>query len=505
MDLTQLLAKMVEHQASDLYISVGAPPVIKIEGKPMSLGKDVVTPEIAYQLAYSLVNDEQSKAFEKELELNFGIYLNNIGRFRINLFKQRGDPALVARYVKSEIPSIEQLGLPESLRELIMEERGLILMVGGTGTGKSTSLASMIDYRNTSQPGHILTIEDPIEFIHHHKKSLVNQREIGLDTLSYENALKNALREAPDVIMIGEIRDMDTMKHALAYAETGHLCLATLHANNANQALDRVINFFPQATHKQLFMDMSMHLNAIVSQRLAAGLSGKRVAIVEVMIKTPYIAELILKGDLDKIKEAMGQTSGRIGKTFDDALYEAYKAGKIADQEALRLADSRNNLTVKLKLEQNSPSQRTALKKQVGFDKTVRFENYQSFKITPLKVSKERRGDMEALLSTALTFAFKKKGFQLNHAYADIDVQYVLGLKTKDGLSLTPMDDSNDPLNNVPVDTEHEATLVVTIVDTKSNKPIWRMTGQTVLSGPLMSQDEANAGIEDAMQNFPPT
>ncbi|MEJ2179026.1 MAG: PilT/PilU family type 4a pilus ATPase [Gammaproteobacteria bacterium] len=505
MDLTRLLSKMVEHQASDLYISVGAPPIIKIEGSPMALGSELVTPELAYQMAYSLLNDKQSKSFEKDLELNIGVNLQNIGRFRLNVFKQRGDPALVARYVKSEIPSIEQLGLPEILRELIMEQHGLVLVVGGTGTGKSTSLASMIDYRNSSRPGHILTIEDPIEFVHQHKKSLVNQREVGLDTHSYENALKNALREAPDAIMIGEIRDVDTMKHALAYAETGHLCLATLHANNANQALERILNFFPQAAHRQLLMDMSLHLNAIISQRLASGLDGKRVAIVEVMIKTPYIAELILKGHFDKIKEAMTQTSGRIGQTFDDSLYKAYKAGKIADQEALRLADSRNNLSLKLKLEKGSPSQRTAMKKQVGFDKNASFVNYQSFKVTPIKVSKERRGDMEELLNTALTFAFKQKGYTLNHAFPDVDVQYVLGLKSKEGLTLTPLDDQHDPMTSVPVDTEHEATLVINIVDTKTDKPVWRLTAQTLLSGPLMSQDEANAGIADAMLDFPPT
>ena len=505
MDLTKLLSKMVEHQASDLYISVGAPPIIKIEGNPMALGSEIITPDDAYQLAYALLSDEQGKTFEKDLELNLGVNLENIGRFRLNVFKQRGEPALVARYVKSEIPSMDQLGLPEVLRELIMEERGLILVVGGTGTGKSTTLASMIDYRNSSRPGHILTIEDPIEFVHHHKKSLVNQREVGLDTLSYGNALKNALREAPDAIMIGEIRDVDTMKHALAYAETGHLCLATLHANNANQALERIINFFPQASHKQLLMDMSLHMNAIISQRLASGIDGKRVAIVEVMIKTPYIAELIMKGNFDKIKDAMTQTSGRIGQTFDDALYKAYKAGKIADQEALRLADSRNNLSLKLKLEKSSPSQRTALKKQVGYDKNAAFVNYQSFKITPIKVSKERRGDMEQLLTTALTFAFKQKGYRLEHATPDIDVQYMLGLKSNEGLSLTPLDDKYDPLTSVPVDTEHEATLIVNIVDTRTNKPVWRLTGQTVLNGPLMTQDEANAGIAEAILDFPPT
>jgi len=505
MELTTLLTKMVEHQASDLYISVGAPPIIKIEGNPMAMGSETITPDVAHQLVYSLLNDEQTKTYEKDLELNLGVNLENIGRFRLNVFKQRGDAALVARYVKSDIPSIDQLGLPEVLRELIMEERGLILVVGGTGTGKSTTLASMIDYRNSSRAGHILTIEDPIEFVHHHKKSLVNQREVGLDTLSYENALKNALREAPDAIVIGEIRDVETMKHALAYAETGHLCLATLHANNANQALERIINFFPQSAHKQLLMDMSLHLNAIISQRLASGLDGRRVAIVEVMMNTPYISELILKGNFDKIKEAMAQTSGRIGQTFDDALYKAFKAGKIADQEALRLADSRNNLSLKLKLEKSSPSQRTALKKQVGYDKSALFANYQTFKVTPIKVSKERRGDMEQLLTTAFTFAFKQKGYRLEHASPDIDVQYALGLKSQESLSLTPLDDQYDPFTSAPIDTEHEATLIVNIVDTHTNKPVWRLTAQTVLSGPLMSQDEANAGITEAILNFPPT
>ncbi|MFV2055590.1 MAG: PilT/PilU family type 4a pilus ATPase [Thiohalomonadales bacterium] len=503
MDLIPLLHKMIEHQASDLFVSVGAPPIIKIEGQSLSLGSDIVTAAQAQKLAYSIMDEEKTRTFETSLELNLALSLDQIGRFRVNVFRQRGEPAMVVRYVKSHVPSIEELGLPKLLCELIMEERGLILVVGGTGTGKSTTLASMIDYRNSHHAGHILTVEDPVEFIHEHKKSLVNQREVGLDTLSYENALKNALREAPDVIMIGECRDLDTMKHAVSYAETGHLCITTLHANNANQALERVLNFFPETAQRQLYLDLSSHLKAVISQRLAIGIDGKRVAAVEIMVNTPYISELIQKGQFEKIKDAMIKTEGRIGQTFDEALYRLYKEEKITEQEALRLADSRNNLSLKIRL--TAPKQQTqgAEEKTVKYNKNAPFDDYTTFTVTPLKVSNKRRPDSQQLLNEAISNDFRNKGYLKVNQNPDIDVQYVLGIKESDKLALVPMEGEEDPFTSISEDSDSHASLLINIIDCKTKKPVWRLNYSRELKGPLLSQEEVNAEFGILMQDYP--
>jgi twitching motility protein PilU len=319
----------------------------------MPIGDTPMGHGMVRKLAYSIMSDDQISEFERTMECNLAISMAGLGRFRVNVFRQRGDASMVIRYIKGDIPSIEELNLPQSLKELIMMPRGLILVVGSTGSGKSTSLASMIDHRNSNATGHILTIEDPVEFLHTHKKSVVDQREVGLDTISYEIALKNAMREAPDVILIGEIRDRQTMQHAIAYAETGHLCLSTLHANNANQALDRVINFFPDSAHHQLFMDLSLNLKAVISQRLVKSKDGKRVPAVEIMLLTTFVAELIQKGDVHAVKEAMEQGTERGMQTFDQALYKLYKDGKITLEEALANADSRNNLSLKIRLDES--------------------------------------------------------------------------------------------------------------------------------------------------------
>ena len=350
MDIAPYLKLMVQKNGSDLFFSTGAAPHLKAEGRTMPIGDKRMEPGKVRELAYSIMTDEQKSEFESTLECNLAISVGGLGRFRVNVFRQRGDVAMVLRYIKGNIPSIEELGLPETLKDLIQEKRGLILVVGSTGSGKSTTLASMIDHRNETTQGHILTIEDPIEFLHTHKKSVVDQREVGLDTLTFEHALHNALREAPDVILIGEIRDAKTMQHATAYAETGHLCLATLHANNANQAIDRIINFFPDSAHKQLYNDLSLNLKAVVSQRLVPTIEGKRAAAVEILLATSFISELIQKGDIHSIKEAMEQGKGQGMQTFDGALYELYKAGTITVEEALKNADSRNNLSLKIRL-----------------------------------------------------------------------------------------------------------------------------------------------------------
>ncbi len=350
MKLETFLQVMIKHGGSDLFFSAGAPPGINIEGKTRFLGERKLSAADTRQLAYSVMSDKQSAEFEHEMEMNLALALEGVGRFRINVFRQRGSVAMVIRHIKNEVPSIEALNLPTKLQELVMAPRGLVLVVGSTGSGKSTTLASMIDYRNTHRSGHILTIEDPIEFLHPHKRSIVDQREVGLDTKSYEVALKNAMREAPDVILIGEIRDRQTMQHALAYAETGHLCLSTLHANNANQTLDRIINFFPETAHRQLFVDMSLHLQAIISQRLIPSTDGKRVPAVELLLRTSYIADLIQKGEIHGIKDAMKEGAQHGMITFDQSLFKLFQEGRIDEQQALENADSRNDLGLNIRL-----------------------------------------------------------------------------------------------------------------------------------------------------------
>ena len=350
MDLIPYLNLMVNKNASDLFFSTGSTVNIKIEGTTSPVNQTKLVPGQVKQIAYSIMNDKQIKAFEAEMEMNLAIAVKDVGRFRINIYRQRGETAMVVRYIKSKIPSVEDLNLPLLLKNLVTEPRGMVLLVGSTGSGKSTTLATMIDHRNAHQTGHILTIEDPIEFIHSHKKSVVDQREVGIDTLSYSNALKNAMREAPDVILIGEIRDRDTMQHAISYAETGHLCLSTLHANNAYQTLERIINFFPDSTHDQLLKDLALNLRAVVAQRLLIGNDGKRIPAVEVMINTPYISELIEKGEIEKIHDAM-ENSRDIGmQTFDHSIFELYKNGKVDLEEALNNAESRNNLQIMIRL-----------------------------------------------------------------------------------------------------------------------------------------------------------
>lgn len=350
MDIMPHLRLMVEKGASDLFYSTGTPVHIKIDGDTLPIGKEPLAPGETKSMAYSIMNDDQLKNFEATLEANIAISVKNVGRFRVNVFQQRGEVAMVIRYIKRDIPSIEELHLPLILKDLVMEMRGLILMVGSTGSGKSTTLASMLDHRNTVKRGHILTVEDPIEYIHHHKLSVVNQREIGLDTLSFKSALQNAMREAPDVILIGEIRDEDTMRHAIAYAETGHLCLATLHANNTFQTFDRIMNFFPPEQHNQLKLELSMNLQAIVSQRLVPGLNSRYVPAVEILLNSPYISELIRKGEFAAIPEVQEKSTNIGMQTFDQSLYDLYDSGKVSLEEALRNANSRNNLALKIRL-----------------------------------------------------------------------------------------------------------------------------------------------------------
>ncbi len=350
MEFKDYLKILVLKDGSDLYLTADAPPAAKFQGVLKPLENIKLTNERLKEIAYSLMDNDQRLAFESVPELNLAISEPGIGRFRINIFKQRNCFALVIRNIKVEIPNADALGLPDILKKTIMEKRGLILFVGGTGSGKSTSLAALIDYRNSNASGHIITIEDPVEYIHPHKKSLVNQREVGVDTLSYEDALKNTLRQAPDVILIGEIRSRETMEHALAFAETGHLCLSTLHANNSNQALDRILNFFPEERHNQLLLDLSLNLKAFVSQRLVPTLDGKRTAAIEILLSTQLVRDLILKGEVHAIKEAMEKSENVGMQTFDSHLMRLYKDGIISLEDALHNSDSPNNLKLKISL-----------------------------------------------------------------------------------------------------------------------------------------------------------
>jgi len=350
MDIGYFLKLMTEKNASDMFMSTGAPVYIKVEGKLYPLGSTGLPPGMVRKIAYSLMDESQIQQFERDYELNMAYSLQDAGRFRINVFKQRGEAGMVIRAIRSSIPSIEELQLPQVLKDIIMAPRGLVLIVGSTGSGKSTTLASMIDHRNASTSGHILTIEDPIEYLHRHKKSLVNQREVGLDTLTFHNALKNAMREAPDVILIGEILDATTMEAAIAFAETGHICLATLHSNNADQTIERILNFFPEAAHKNVLMNLALNLRAVVSQRLVAGVDGRRLPATEVLINTPMIRDLLRRGQVHEIKQAMEDSLEDGVETFDQCLFRLYKEGRIERETALRAADSRDGLDLKFRL-----------------------------------------------------------------------------------------------------------------------------------------------------------
>lgn len=350
MTFTDYLRILAKNDGSDLYLSTGAPPCAKFHGQLKPIDKAPMLPGTISDIAQEIMDDEQKAEFDHELEMNLAMSIQGVGRFRINIFKQRNEVSIVARNIQTEIPNFDDLKLPPQLKDVIMAKRGLVLFVGGTGSGKSTSLAALIDYRNANSGGHIITIEDPVEYVHRHKKCIVNQREVGVDTRSWHAALKNTLRQAPDVILIGEIRDRETMEHALAFAETGHLAISTLHANNANQAIDRIINFFPEERRSQLQMDLSTNLRAFVSQRLIPTKDGKRCAAVEILLGTKTISELILRGDFHDIKVVMEKSENLGMQTFDAALFKLYSEGRITIEEALKNADSPNNLRLRIKL-----------------------------------------------------------------------------------------------------------------------------------------------------------
>lgn len=375
MFLTPLFKLMAEKQASDLFLSAGAPVSIKILGTIMPVNQQIIDAETSRKVAYEAMSDKQIKEFEETMEMNFALVVPDIGRFRVNVFRQRGNVAMVVRFLRSGTVGIDKLKLPAILKDLILEKRGFVVVVGSTGSGKSTTLAAMIEHRNALRPGHILTIEDPMEFVFRNDKCVINQREVGTDTRSYGNALVNAMREAPDMMMIGEIRDRETLQHALLYAQTGHLCISTLHANNSYHALNRIINFFPYDARTSLLADLSISLRAIISQRLVKANDGTLVAAVEVMLNTKHVAELIKKGEIDQIREAMEQSLSPGSKTFEQALFELYMAGTVSKDEALKNSDSSTNLSWLINnFEQKaagklgeSPTGRVMIKPGVGY------------------------------------------------------------------------------------------------------------------------------------------
>jgi twitching motility protein PilU len=349
-EFQELFKKMVEIEASDLYLTVARPPMYRVEGKIQAIGDRNFTPDDLRALADAMMTEKQRREFAQTFEMNLAQSLPGLARFRVNILIQRGSVGLVIRRIKADIMSIDDMGLPSILKNITMTKRGLVLVVGATGSGKSTTLAAMIDHRNTHEAGHIITIEDPIEFVHRHKESIVTQREVGSDTHSFQAALKNTLRQAPDVILIGEIRDTETMEAAITFAETGHLCLGTLHSNNANQAIERIMNFFQLERHEQMYLQLSLNLRSIVSQRLIPSVEGKRVAALEILMDTPRIKDLIKRGEVDSLKEAMEQGVQEGCQTFDQALFALYRDGKITLDQALVNADSANNLRLKIKL-----------------------------------------------------------------------------------------------------------------------------------------------------------
>jgi len=353
-----LLKAMVQHGGSDLFVARDFPPTMKVHGTMKALSAQKLNADVSRKLALILMNRSQREEFDREMECNFAISLPGVARFRVNVFQQQAAVSMVIRTITSEIPTFDKLGLPPILKDVITAKRGLVLVVGGTGSGKSTTMAAMIDHRNATAPGHIITVEDPVEYVHTSKQCLVSHREVGVDTHSWHNALKNTLRQAPDVILIGEIRDMETMEHALVFAETGHLCMGTLHANNANQTLDRVVNFFPDERKPQVMMDLASNLKAVVSQRLVRSLDGKRKAAIEILLNTPTIAELLSKGQSAAIKPVMDKSRELGMQTFDQALFDHYDAGAISYEEAILNADSTNQLrlAIKLKSKKGEPS-----------------------------------------------------------------------------------------------------------------------------------------------------
>jgi twitching motility protein PilU len=486
-----------------------------VEGEFVELDSTPLNAQTIHSLCYSILTDEQRRTFEATRELNSSLSIPSIGRFRLNLFRQRGELALVARHINSSIPDFETLNLPPILADIVMEDRGLVLLVGGTGTGKSSTLAAMLAHRCKNRHGHILTIEDPIEFLHsHYEKSLINQREVGIDTESFTSALHNAMREAPNVIMIGEIRDKETMKHALAYAETGHLCLSTLHANNANQAIERILHFFPDSAHAQVLQDLSLNLRAVVSQRLIMGFEKKRVPAIEIMLNTPYISELIGAGKIENLKEAMQQATALGCKTLDHALYHLVTEKKISQEEALRHADSRTNLSLRFRLEGAESSAKedkqleTGLSnpdKHVSYIQKLDFRIYKSFRMNCV-LFKYPDTALKFLIENSLLSIISSKGLQWRPEHPDLELKFLFSSPQPIHKELALLTDENEPpilLTDSPESSVKEI-LIIEMYDLHLAEPVWRVRANVDLSNPAMNQNKLTTILAKLLEEFPP-
>lgn len=499
-ELMIMLESMVVLKASDLYINAGAPPTFKVNGELRVITEKPLEPDHIHKLVTAVLDDEQRQRFENQMELDISLQLKKGGRFRLNIYRQKGSLALVARHIKDVIPSIDELRLPVLLKDMVMAKQGLILVVGGTGVGKSTTLASMVDYRNEHQQGHILTVEDPIEFVHYHKKSLVSQREIGVDTQCYSDALKYALREAPDVIVIGEIRDADTAKQALRFAETGHLCLATLHATSASSALDRLVNFFPPDAHHQVHQDLAFHLYGVVAQRLAKRIDGGRVPAVEILVNNAYIAALIEKGDTTAIRQAMAQDASDNCQTFDDAIYQLVVDGIISKEEASRLTDSQVDFSLRFRLSNTHTAVRVFHNKHDWLAPNADFSQYQRIAAVPKRVSKNFQANLEALLLNGIQTELRMKGYEVNSNNPDLLLKFSFDLHTPTSSEITSLDEFGESLNR---DATAESGLAIQVSDPETGSIVWKVTATGPGEKLRFSEQDVQEELSSLLANFP--
>lgn len=494
-ELAMMLESMVVLKASDLYINVGAPPTFKVNGELRTVTEKPLDPDQIHKLITTVLDEEQKQRFEQNMELDIALQNKNGGRFRLNIYRQKGALALVARHIKDIIPSLDELQLPPVLKELSLLKQGLVLVVGGTGVGKSSTLASMIDYRNQQLYGHILTVEDPIEFVHYHRKSLVSQREIGVDTNSYSDALKYALREAPDVIVIGEIRDSDTARHALRFAETGHLCMATLHATTASSALDRFINFFAPEAQRQVHQDLAFHLKAVVAQRLANTLDKKRVPAVEVLINNSYISALIEKGDTTAVRQAMAKDSSDNCQTFDDAIYQLVVDGIISKEEANRVTDSKVDFGLRFRLTEQSQAVRYFMDKKEWLAPNIDLQGKLRVGLKAKRVNTDLQKNLTQMFSETLSKELRVKGYEVTADDPQLVLYFSYGILSSAPKIAATLEEFNEQMDQY---VGAESKLALQVVDPETNAKVWTLSAV----GPVDKQGFDGKLLQEEISNL---